>query len=84
MHTGDHPAKNRSELATYWRLASIHKIYYPKTHQVCFKSVGPCETGYWTKIYSISNQGVIFLEDRCASPEEIVLLGPLHNPDNGA
>ena len=84
MNTSDPPSMNRSELATYWRFASLHKIYDPKAHQVCFKSVGPYETGYWTKIYSISNQGVIFFEDRCASPEETVLLGPLHNPENGA
>ncbi len=83
MNSGDHPSRNGSDSMTYWRLAMIHKIYYAKARQVCFKSVGPSESGYWTKIYSISNQGVIFFEDRCASPEEIVLLGPVNNPDSG-
>lgn len=84
MNISEPPSMNSNELQTYWRFASLHKIYYPKAHQVCFMSVGPCKTGYWTKIYSISNQGVIFFEDRCASPEEIVRLGPLHNTENGA
>lgn len=83
MDSGNDPPKNGNDLETYWRFASIHKIYYSKAHQVCFKSVGPSKTGYWTKIYSISNQGVIFFEDRCASPEEIVLLEPLNNPEKG-